>query len=165
MTFLWTRSTRLGGKFAFISYFLKEPCGHFAIRFSNGMIVHWSFSGFKLDSLMAFLEKREVVFTMDHNISKYREEKFYDMVTVKYKESGYDYGYLSWLIYRGFLLTIFKRPIPYTAPAFDSSNNMLCNEALEAMPKDIRPKYDPDKANTPYRLYLELKKGEKNVVS
>lgn len=164
MTFVWTRNSRFGGKEDIITFFLREPVSHFGILFNNDMVMHWNFEGFHVHSLHEFLEHREVIYSMDYEISKYREEKFYNNAQIKYVDSLYDYGYLLWLIWRAFLL-LFGVRIPEKCTKLDSPSNMICNEALEAMPKDIKPEYDHCKANTPYRLYLELKKGRKDVVS
>jgi hypothetical protein len=164
MTFLWTKSNLFGGKADVITMFLRQPVSHFGILFSNQTVIHWSFKGFQSESFMSFLEHRNVVYSMDFEITKYRENKIFNNMMVKYENSLYDYGYLIWLVWRAFLL-IFGIKIPYKCPKNDMPNNMICHEGLEGLPKDIRPKYDECRANTPYRLYLELKKGSKNAIS
>lgn len=165
MTFLWTLDHRLGGKEDLITFFLEEPVSHFGIRFNNGMVAHWGITGFKYETEFEFLENRTVKYEMHYEISDYREELAAQNIVEKHKDSNYDFIYLIWLIWRAFLLTFFGIKIPYGEPNGETTNSMICHEALEAFPEDIRPKYNSDKANTPYRLYLELKKGSSNAIS
>jgi len=160
MKLLWTKSKlQIKGQ-DFIGFFLKEPCSHFGIMFDNGKIMHWSFRGKIVQSEFEFLEHRELVFEIDYKISKYREKSLFDRLDYKYRGSTYDYVYLMWLVWRALLLNLSfgSIKIPYKEPFGETSNNMICHEALKALPKEIRPKYDVKKGNTPYRLYLELKK-------
>jgi hypothetical protein len=164
MTFIWTRSLflkKISTENDFIGYFLEEPCGHFGILINN-RILHWSFRGFIDDSIEDFFKKRKRIFSKYYELESDEDEsKIYENMKYKYRGSTYDFMYLFWLTWRGFLLFSFNRPIPYGEPFGDTTNNMLCHEALEGLPDRIRPEYDRDKANTPYRLYIELTKGEK----
>lgn len=165
MRFVWTKNTRLGDSLDLIAFFLQEPVSHFGIVFSNDHVMHWSFTGFHMDYLGKFLERRNIIYTLDFEVSKYREDKIFQQMKDKHDNSQYDYFYLLWLVWRCALLLILKNPIPYVSPKLDLKNHMICNEAIEGLPKDVRPYYDQAKGNTPYRLYLELKKGLSNVVS
>jgi hypothetical protein len=151
----------------FLGFFLGEPASHFGLMFEDGRVMHWSFRGFITETEFEFLENRTVVFEIDYDVSKYKEDVLFEKLKYKYRGSTYDYAYFFWITYRAILrtVTIGYWKIPYREPFGDTTNNMICHEALEALPEDIRPEYDRDKSNTPYRLYLELEKGLKDVIS
>jgi len=159
MRLVWTRSTHLSKKWSFISVFLREPVDHFAIEFfsTNKRYLHWNLSGFHDDDEKTFFKNRKAVFTKEYHMKSVVEQSVHDTMVDRHKGSHYDYAYLLWLIWRSALLLVGIK-IPEGEPFGDTTNNMICHEALEGLPRNVRPKYDSDKANTPYRLYQELTK-------
>ena len=160
MKFLWTRSKLLSDKWDLITWWLGEPVSHFALQIGL-YVFHWNFFGFHKDHIDKFSKKRVIVYSSESPLKTYKVDILIKAMEDRWRGgSYYDYVYFFWLAWRGFLRTLFRIPIPYREPFGDTTYNFICHEAIEALPENIRPKYDRSRANTPYRLWLELK-GDK----
>lgn len=156
MKFLWTRSTLLSKKWDIITFWLGEPVSHFALQIGT-RVFHWNFFGFHNDNIEVFKKSRIIVYEIQNPIKTYKLDILIDSMNNRWRGgSYYDYVYFFWLTWRGFLRVLFRVPIPYKEPFGETTYNFICHEAIEALPKNIRPKYDRSKANTPYRLFVEL---------
>jgi len=159
MTFLWTRSTLFSEDWDLITWWLESFSSHFAILVGS-TIYHWSFSGFKADTMDDFTKNRMIVKSINYKLSPMEANRVHNRMKKRWERgSFYDYMYALWLFFMGLFLKTIRKAIPYGEPWGETANNFICHEAIEALPKGVRPVYDRGRANTPDRLYYELLKG------
>lgn len=160
MKFLWTRSKLLSKNWDIITWWLGEPVSHFALQIAN-RVFHWNFLGFHNDHIDDFKKSRIIVYEIQSGLRTEKVDNLIDSMNKRWRGgSYYDYVYFFWLTWRGFLRVFFGKKIPFKEPFGDTTYNFICHEGIESLPEHLRPKYDRDKSNTPYRLYLELTKGK-----
>jgi len=156
MRFLFTRSTILSPDWDIITWGLCEPVSHVGIKIGE-KVYHWNITGFHIDSLETFTKTRVIIYYKDYPFTSKATKSVGTYMKTRWTgTSFYDYFYFFWLTYRAILKLVFKIKIPFKEPFGDTSFNYICHEIPEALPENVRPKYDRDKANTPYRLAKAL---------
>lgn len=154
MKIVFTRSTLLG-KFDLITWGLEEPVSHVGIEFLNTFVFHSTLWGVEVLSKNDFYEHRQKVFSVGYDIPEDIQFKILKFLATKYTKRSYDWKFFWWLVWQAFKLKFFRKPIPNKVVVQDR-RAVLCTEALELLPDNIRPKYDASTATTPYRLYRML---------
>jgi hypothetical protein len=153
MNFVWTKNHKFFGK-DLIVIGLGEPVSHLGIEWTNGMVSHWSLGGYEYLTKEQFYKKRTKVLEMDFLISEEGQARIIEKFANS-DHDDYDYYYMWWLTFHAIARLASGTKIPYGETS-DNPDNVICHEAIEEIPEKYRPKYDPSKANTPYRLYLAL---------
>ena len=153
MKFIWTKSTILGGNEDLITWFLDEPCSHFAIEFSDGSVFHSSLFGVEFLTKDEFYSHRVKVFEICYPYA--RETKIKDKLKqfVRYK---YDWLFFFWLTWASIKRMIFKIPLQDRIE-LQQTNGILCTEAIDLLPKQYNNNIDLSRVTTPYKLYNILR--------
>jgi len=159
MTFLWTKRKKMD----IVAWGLGEDCSHFGIQWSNNMVSHWTVGGYKYEHVSLFLEKRYIVHEKEYDLN-YRHEVAVIGNLNRKERPKYDWSYVFGLALHAFNRVVFSIPIPQEGSNIvDSQTASICHEAIEEYNRyivEIAPAkvihVDPEKANTPHRLYKEL---------
>ena len=141
---------------------LEEDSSHFGILFeidSPWPMVHSSgFSGgITAVSEKSFYESREKVAQYGIKMPQRTETEIYNKIMEKDRKEPikYDWRLFFWLVWRGFLLKFFRRPIPQV-PEWHSPDADLCSEIIKRIPVRYRPWFFEWGAVTPHRIYIAI---------
>lgn len=141
-----------------IRWGFNEPVSHVAIVFDNLLVTQSNLLGVGLEWYPKLIEKSEVVFEIDYDLTLDSEEEIFQAMLNTYCGKSYDWWSFLYFAWCGLKAKLFKTPMPKENP-WDDNKKFLCTEWVLQLPDWIlkEKKCLQGTLITPYNLYLALK--------
>ncbi len=162
MRLIWTRSDILSDEHDIVTWAYGHRCSHFAIAFFNETVFfhsHWD--GVGVDDYYDFYASRIKVYEIEYDIGYEEQSEILQAMIDLHGMLGYDYRFLAWLVWNGAKIKVLGMD-PAKRIESEDPDLIICHEAVQLLPDDIRPDIDWSQAVMPedtYRLIVEASDG------
>ena len=148
---LWTKSKMPTGPI--MTWFLDEPCSHFAIEFFGKIIVHSNFTGVHPQLSSSFYKWCHVVYEKEYVVDEAYASNLFISILNEYWGRSYDWKWFFNLTWHSIIFKLTGKPIP-DGIKDRSRDKFLCTECICFLEPIIGPVNVHN--GSPYLLAKEL---------